>query len=636
MPSGGQRRARRRVLAGAVVVLLVVGVWTLVAGLRARTHLERARDDLAAVRAHPSDDPARLRVRLGRDLREARRARSLMHQPGPLVVGWVPVLGRTVRAERAVADAAVAVLDAAGTVAADASALGSADGVDLDRVRHLERDLARAADRSKRPLHDLATQPTGLTPGFVRRQVQFARASLVPLGARLGDTARLVHSVGALFGADGPRTVLVGLANNAELRGTGGLVSSVALGRGHDGHLSIGAFRDVRDVADPPGKARAVPAPASYLAQFGAFKANTTIWKNATMSPAGPTTMQVLAELAAVSLRQRPDIVVLLDVPAMAGIVGSTGRPLRLPDGEQVAGDELAHALMVESYGAATSDAAVQSARRHALQQAAGAAFRSIASTPPTLGLVRALASAAGGRHLMLWSDRPDEQAGFVAAGAAGAVDPDGADAAMVTVNNLGDSAGNGNKLDYYAQRQLDVSVVVDRGVARVRQQLTIRNAAPDGVGPYVAGEAHPGRLQELLDLAVAGDAALQGFTRDGAPEGARLLRADGTRRLTTAFTLDRGRSTTLVVSYEVPLPDDVYRLRLIPQPLAHPARISVDIRAAPDLVLHGLGSTVVRAGEVRRAADWTGQTTIAVRVGETGGWRARLARFWSSKVSIG
>jgi hypothetical protein len=563
-----------------LLVVLAVVVWGLVVAVVARDRLASVRADLHLLSAGSAGAPADLRARLDRDLSRLHSARGLLDGAGPRLLAHVPVIGRSFVAERAVTSASLAVLSAARTLVTDAEGLGTSGHVDLARLDRLRTDLAQAAAVAAVPVARLHRLDTGLTPWFVGRAVVQARATLdgVPVALRRASSA--AAAMGGLLGADGPRTLLIGLQNNAELRGTGGLVGAVALARTAGGTVDVSPFRDVTStLSRSPAFARRVPAPADYVAAYGGFLANTTIWTNANFSPSVPDSAGVLAELSAVSLHVRPDAVVLIDVPAMAAIVRASGEKVRLPEVGDVDGDTLAYDLLVQSYGPATTDTQVQQRRRVALDQAAGAVVGRILARPPSLALLRALADQVAGRHITMWSSHSDVEADLVAAGAAGTVAPAGGDIAMPTIDNLGDSPTFGNKLDYYAQRRLTVDIAVGATVARVTQTLRLHNNAPTGLGPYVAGQAHPGRLSELVGMAFAADAKVTGFAVDGVDGSGDLRSVDGAQQLLTEVVLERGATTTLTLGYDVPLVGGTYRLTMVPQPLVFPARLIVRVR---------------------------------------------------------
>ncbi len=78
----------------------------------------------------------------------------------------------------------------------------------------------------------------GLTPPQVADGVRDAVDALDPAVAALAAADAGLAVVSGLLGADGPRSVLVMLQNNAELRGAGGYASTFATGRTQDGRLA--------------------------------------------------------------------------------------------------------------------------------------------------------------------------------------------------------------------------------------------------------------------------------------------------------------------------------------------------------------------------------------------------------------
>jgi hypothetical protein len=441
-----------------------------------------------------------------------------------------------------------------------------------------------------------------------------------------------------VFGSSSPQTVAVGLMNNAELRGAGGLLASYATGTIRDGRISLKPFRDVNEVSASREQAVRVPAPADYRAEYGRYLADTTLWKNVTMSPQGDDSAAVLAAVAERSLDVRPDLVLLADVPAAADIVSATG-PVTI-EGEQVDGEELVTALLVDAYGEGSLSEDDQKRRRKALNSAATQAFDRLqhgASTTPDV--LRAVLDAVAGRHLMLWSADPQVQQQLVDARAAGAVDAAGGDIVMPVTNNFGDRPGYGNKLDYYVERDVRVSVELSRDEATVTQSVTLHNNSPDDLGPYVEGVAHPGRITELMSLDVAADAELSSFTQDGEDAAVDLSETDGAQRLSTVIRLDRGDTTTLTVTYRQSFDDSTYQLLLVPQALAKPATLHLTIEASEGSRL-GVVSEADRSsgGAIRIDGPWTTTRSLTVPVVDLGGLHGLLQRigdFWTKKIEV-
>jgi hypothetical protein len=638
-PSSPRRRSRRRVVvAGLGLVIVVIAVWTVVTGLIAEHRLRMVRADVSRLTTQTGLDRTSLEHDLGRDLRTVDSARAMLHQPGPRVVSWLPLVGRNVGSEQVVADASAAALKAGLTLTRSTADLTNGNGdVNIARLVDASQQLSAAADALRPSLRRLAAQPTGWTLPQVQVGTRQARNQLLDLADRLARCAAGLRAVAGVLGQSGRRTILVGLMNNAELRGAGGLLSAYALGHTDNGHLSLGPFRDVNLVAEPPRRAVPVPAPASYRDAYGAYLANSTLWKNVTMSAQGPDSAQVLAEVAAASLHVRPDVVALMDVPAAADIISASG-PVTI-EGESVSGEELTKRLLVDAYGNGSLSPAKEDARRRALTSAASQAFGRLrhdaTSTPAVL---QALLDAVSGRHIVMWSARPDEQRLLAQADVAGAVDATGKDIALAVTNNLGDRPSQGNKLDYYVRRRLSVAVTLRPNEALVTQTLTLHNTAPAGLGPYVEGVRHPGEVDELLSLDAAQGATLTSFTHDGLAEDVRLDQADGAQRVTTLLTLPRGETTTFRLQYRLALHDGEYRLLLVPQALARPAELALHVRAVGAQLGVVSGINQPRDGRIDLTGSWDSLHDITVPVHGYEGLRGLfhdIAHFWTHKVTL-
>jgi hypothetical protein len=640
-PAAGSRRRRPRrrlVLLGLAFVAVVLGVWTAVTALVAADRLRTVRGDVARLTGDPGADRQALEARLETNLRTARSAADLLDQPGPRLVSLLPVIGRNVDAERSVAEASAAALEAGlRSSRATADLADGKGGIDLDHLRAAGTELAAVATTLQEPLAHLASVDVGWTLPAVQDGVREARDQLLGLDDRLRRGAAGLSGLSGVLGGDTRRTVLVGLMNNAELRGAGGLLSAYAIGSTENGNLTLRPFQDVNDVDDPPRSARRVASPADYHRAYGPYLADTTLWKNVTMSARGDHSAQVLARVAAASLGVQPDVVALCDVPAAAGIISATG-PVTI-EGQQVSGADLTRRLLVDAYGDGSLSEDKQKARRRALTSAATQAFARLRhDATATPALLHALLDAVAGRHLVVWSSRPDEEQHLVDAGLGGSIDAAGSDVALAVTNNLGDSPHLGNKLDYYVDRRMSVDVRLRHDEATVVQSLTLHNAAPEGLGPYVNGVAHPGEISELLSLDAAADATLTAFTRDGVPQDVSIDEADGAQRVTTVLQLSRGETTTYRLAYTLPVKDSRYRLLLVPQALARSAELHLHVSAVDATLGVVTGTDQPRDGEIDITQSWDSVHEITVPVHRLTGVRGALhaiADFWSHKVEL-
>jgi hypothetical protein len=190
----------------------------------------------------------------------------------------------------------------------------------------------------------------------------------------------------------------------------------------------------------------------------------------------------------------------------------------------------------------------------------------------------------------------------------AGSTDPEGDDLALIAANNL-----SANKLDYYVDRAVEVSVTVGHDRAEVVQRVVLSNRAPEDLVPYVAGVDRPGTIVERVELSIGPAAMLTSFQRDGAPGNAELRRGAERTRVHTYVELPRGASTELELRYTVPVVDGRYRLRLLPQPLARDAALRVSVDPAAGLTLTALDDEQ-QTGPLRQEGPWSEIQVLAVQ----------------------
>lgn len=632
----------RRLRGLAAVLALVLGLgaaWSAAVLLAVRGDLTDARAALTAAREQPEDD--RLADVLARAEADLDRAAGLLGQPGPAGFARVPLAGRTVAAVRVTTEAARSAVRAARDLLAvvEAEQLVRAGGVDPAALEQVADVLERGAADAAGPVADLLAQPAGLLPGSVAEALRAAQAELALLPADLRRAAAAVRALRGVVGADRPRNLLVVLDNNAELRGTGGVVSVFAEAVARAGRVQVGAFRDVEEVADRPAEVTRVAAPADYRALWGRYLADSTLWKNTNMSPDGPTSSAVLAAVAEASLGRRPDVVVRLDVRAIAAVLGATG-PAVLADGTEVTQESTVERLLVRAYAAAPDDRLGQKARRAALRGVADAVLQRLlgGGGVSAVDLGAALAQTARGRHLTVWSADPAEQAALVAGGLGGELRAGEGDLAAVTLQNFGGGGGEGNKLDVYGRRQHSVRVTVGLDRALVEQEISLRNAAPArGLPAYVAGLRTPGVANGLVTVALPRGAALLGFTREGAPVRTGRLDEGDHQVLTDTVSLPPGTTATWVLRYELPVVDGRYALTAVPQPLAVDAGLALDLRADDGLRLRAVRGVEQDGGAAAgRSGAFAETVEVVVEVARPGVVRRsldRVRRFWSGTL---
>lgn len=548
--------------AAVVVVLVAAGLWVGLRALAARRDLQAARAGISALRhALLAGHSAAARVDLGAVQRETRAARADTTDLVWSAAAHLPLIGPSVGATRTMA---ATVNDLAGTVLP--ALVSTGDTIAPDQLRVGGSTLRLAPLQAAAPVLATADTQVGQALGRLQRvstagllgPVSRARAQLIglltSLGGQLDAAARFAAAGPALLGAGGPREYFVALQNNAEARGTGGLVGAFAIVRADRGHLSLVRLGSDSDLAN--AASAVVNLGPRFAALYGGYQSEQA-WKSSNLSPDFPAVAQIWAGLWQAQTGQRVDGVIAVDPIALAGVLAVTG-PATLPDGEQLTGAN-AVSFLEQTINARYPLLADQAARKAFLVTAAHAAFhRVLSGAGSAQALAKAFGHAAGNGDLLFWARRPAEEAAVAGTPLAGALVRTTAPYDEVVVNNAG-----GDKLDYYLRRTVRWTAGGCRGKVRnATVTVGLTNGAPaSGLPPYVTErQDHPvgpypvGQSNILLSVYATDGAQLLGATLDGAPTTLSPGVEAGHPVFTTNVYLDPGSTATLVVHLVEPV----------------------------------------------------------------------------------
>jgi len=566
--SGRPRRrsapvVRRVVLSLVFLVVLGCG-WLAWRGWQARSELVAAQDAVERVRAAAAaGDSTAIDRELASATEHADRASALTSDPVWRFAGWVPVLGRT---PLAVSQTASAVDALVVQVLPDLAA--AAKGLDPHRLRHGGRidvaAIAAAAPLVQRADARLAVVQSDLDHVDLSLVLPQVRTGVDELRSVVADTRATVHDgstaaglLPAMLGASGVRRYLVTLQNNAEARGTGGLVGAFAVVEVSNGRpvlVRLGSDSELRSATTLP-----VDLGPAFRHLYGNDPA---LWANTNLSAHFPYAARLQLALWKRQFDQPLDGVVAVDPVAFGYLLGVTG-PIAVPGVGTVDGDRFAEVAMRDVY--ARFPAAGQEPDRTAYLQALArsALDRVLGSSGDARALAKALGRAASERRLLVYSSHPGEESLLAGTALGGVVDDRvGPYAALVVDNEAG------NKLDYYLDRSLDyVAAGCDGGASTVT--VTVRNTAPaTGLPAYaayrqdrgptstVAGRGGDGSTRvrlvvyaaegaELGEATLDGDALAMSIGSDGAGAGRPVF--------ATSVELQAGQQRTLVLSLSEP-----------------------------------------------------------------------------------
>lgn len=530
----GRRRARWRwpLMVGALLLL----AWAMVAGITlARTGLELRSGKSATDRARATSRLADIAE--GRPIPELSRARRDFsrangHALSPVLapVRLLPVLGRQLRSVVALSDAASKVAMVGEQAMSEGrDLLRQPSGTSAERVS-LVTALGGLATRTRAGLQPIGLGPrAGLIPPLADARNKLAD-ELVKVSDQLERGSSGATSVAMMLA--GPRRYLLFAANNSEMRaGSGMFLSLGELEINADG-LRLGEMRSVVDVQVPPGS---VALEGDLAARWGWLEPNRE-WRNLMTSPRFDVAAPLAAKMWTAAGNRPVDGVIAIDPVTLGGLLEATG-PVSV-DGRQLDSKAVEEELLHGQYLRFGTDQ--RSERQEQLGRLARAAFESLDNGRWSVsGLAGGLASAAGGRHLLLWSSHPDEQAGWEALRVGGVLQND---SMLVSVVNRA-----ANKLDRFLDVSSRISFKGHGANTEVTLRTTIRNGVPLGEPAYVLGSEPGTGVDPGVYLGI--------FTVN-LPGGAVGGRIDGVDQLAVAG----GDGETRVVGFQLQLPPGAER----------------------------------------------------------------------------
>jgi Protein of unknown function (DUF4012) len=396
---------------------------------------------------------------------------------------------------------------------------------------------------------DLAAVPSPIATGVMslRRQIGGLYVDLTAVST----AARVLP---AMLGSDAPRHYLVVFQNNAEARGTGGLVGAYALVTASAGRLSVDALGSDSDL-------RSATAPVldlgpQYKALFGDDPA---LWANTNLSAHFPYAARQQLELWRRQHGQQLDGVVAVDPVTLGYLLAVTG-PTKLPDGTVLSGSGIA-ALTQQQVYARYPLPAQTAQRKQFLQAVAAAAMTKLLSgTGDAQGLVRALGRAAGERRLLVFSAHADEEKLIAGTAVSGVVDDSPGPYVGVALDNA-----SGSKIDYYTTASVSyVRSCTDGAAGGVEStvSLTLHDGAPAAglpeyagyrldLGPLTsaAGRGGDGSVLDRVLVYLAEGTQVTGATLDGQPAAVSPgLDGSGSGRPVVSLLVELGSGQTRVL----------------------------------------------------------------------------------------
>lgn len=511
----------------ALVALLLVG-WIGFEALSAKSNLERARTNAQqakdALLGGRADDAARWSENAQF---YARQAQESTHSFLWDLVAGIPILGSPLKTTQQIADVVAGLtsdvlLPAAkmgATVSPDKLVQGSRIDVGLLRTQQTQLEQLAASAREIDDNAQSISEPT-YVPVIrdARSELQNQTSKLTEL---LSNTALAAKLAPSMLGADGVRNYAVIFQNNAEARGTGGLLGGSAILRFDDGkptidrHISNTLLNEAVATVDLGPEFNNVYGWTNPLTDF----------RNSNLSPHFPYAAQIWKSMWETEYGEQLTGAIAVDPVALSYILGAVG-PITMPAGPEFGGIQITQENVVEltestAYSRFPTD---RGARKGYLYGIAAAVIQKLTGQVESpRKLLDALGRAAGEGRIAVWSAIPAEQQLLEQTPLAHVVPDDEAPFAAVVLNNLA-----GNKMDYYLRREIEY-VADDCEEERRNSTVTVRlsNTATDrplpeevsgtmGISPDIPIKAPAGTMVTSVKLFATKDARLLSVTSNG------------------------------------------------------------------------------------------------------------------------
>lgn len=478
-PRRRRRRRRRWLIAAAVLLLLIVwGGLVAARSVSAYHHDQRGLAALEEVKGHlsPGEVTASASIaRLDQARAEFEAAQSDLSSPLFAPVSVVPVVGRQLNSVKALSSAA-------GTVSAVGSQflgkvhvlLHAPHSAGPERVASLHQ-LEAASQSATHQLSSVTTGPSdGLVAPLARKHNQFV-GQLDVARNRLSNAAAVSAATASIL--TGPQRYLVLAANNAEMRAGSGAFLDVGAATTSDGTVSVGQLVASGQHPLPVG---AVPVTGDLARNWGWLGPSLDM-RNLGTTPRFDVTAPLAAKMWTALTGQPIDGVIAVDVVAVQQLLVATG-PVDV-NGQEVSADNVTSYLLHDQYVGLTDNAADAGDRTDALGQLARAVLSQLQGQSVDLTtLAKSMSGAVAGRHLMVWSADPTDEAAWQAAGVSGSLTPQSLAVSLINVGS--------NKLDPYVPVHVSVSTRADGVNTAVTVTVTTPNTTPPGESQFIAGPA--------------------------------------------------------------------------------------------------------------------------------------------------
>jgi hypothetical protein len=570
-------RRRRTVL---IVVLSILGLvliavgWVGVRAMMAKGELDAMVSLVGDVKsAADARDLDRLGGLSDDFVKHADRAASLTSDPVWRLAEVVPWIGPDLAAVRITSQQ----LDAVGThavrplvdLAAGMQKDAVGGGLDVAGLAKAAKPLANASATVRTATRTLDAVDTSALIPQLARGVEQLRSTLATVDETLGPLAQGVTVLPALLGADGPRTLLLVVQNNAELRTGGGITGTFLELRAANGKVTLQRLADSSQFAYR--STPIIPVPEDLTTLYG------DVTGRFVQDASIPADFSLTGELVSAWWKDRtgdaPDAVVSIDPIVLQSLLKATG-PVPLPDGTALTADDLVQRLLVDPY--MTMSSAQQTVF---FAQATASIFtRLFGQGLDPIAWVQALAQPVQDGRVSVWSSVPDEQKALSASALGGPAVRQrlaGDDAYAVYLND-----NDGGKMATYLTTKITSGTATCRADGR---KTVVVDVAVTSTAPANAASLPISMTGGGLWGVGAGDIGL--IISVSAPRGAFYggVSLDG-KLLPSANATDAGFPVSAAHVNLQPGETNVVQFRFIVDGAGHPVILHTPLVTAPEV----------------------------------------------------
>jgi hypothetical protein len=555
-------RLRKVVLYSLAGLILLAAIWIVATGVLARREAQRVESELRQVESLVAvgriDDAKHVAADIPA---RASRAHWLTTGPAWWLASEVPYLGRplvivrgTTQAGHEIGSKGVPDLLEVASSLDPTKLRTSGKTISLAPLITSAPKLAAAAVSLDDAIRVIDRLPQSSWLGSVDRPRARLAQELQSIGGYVDAAARAAKILPPMLGQNGPKRYFLGLQNEAEMRGTGGLPGAFAIVVADHGTITFTHFESDAALL-PAATGQRIPTGlnfgSDYLGAYGATDPTGFI-VNSNVSPNFPYAAQIWAAMWQKVSGEHVDGALALDPAVLAAFLTVTG-PLTLPDLAVVDASNVVSLTERDEYAIFNDNIQRKDFLVSILKTVS---TRLTAVTGGSLELARAVSGAAKDQRLMAWSADPAVEAVLAQTSYAGMIPRTGNTFVGMVLNNA--AAG---KLDFYLVRTLTYHRSGCGNSRDVLVTITLSNVAPaSGLPPYVdtrldkhSYPVNPGDNRTLLDYYATAGSQLLSVTLNEQPTTAGVENAFGHPIYRMDLELPRGTTQTVVLHLTEP-----------------------------------------------------------------------------------